>query len=143
LTEPLLEVETYAAELESVAWLCEQDGRLLGVRTRGRDRFYLPGGKIEPGESHAQALVREVREELGLTLSDVEHAFSVVAPAHGLAVSTRLTMHCFRADAAGTPVPAREIEEMAWLDIAGDDRAAPAVQAALSRLASECGLMPS
>jgi 8-oxo-dGTP diphosphatase len=122
------------AELTSVAWLHIHGGRVLGVRTRGRDRFYLPGGKLEPGESHEDALVREVREELGLHLTQLRPAFSVEAPAHGLPVDTRLTMHCFHGIAAGTPRPAAEIDELGWLDISGDDRAAPAVRAVLDRL---------
>ena len=122
-------------ELTSVGWLHVRDGQVLGVRTRGRDRFYLPGGKPEPGESHEQALIREVREELGLQLRGVRLAFTVHAPAHGLAVETRLTMHCFHGLATGDPQPAAEIEELTWLDIWGDDRAAPAVRAVLDRLA--------
>jgi ADP-ribose pyrophosphatase YjhB (NUDIX family) len=46
-------------------------GRLLLIQ-RGHDpeagRWSLPGGRIEPGESDAQALVREMREETGLTV---------------------------------------------------------------------------
>ncbi|SFQ18497.1 ADP-ribose pyrophosphatase YjhB, NUDIX family [Amycolatopsis arida] len=44
-------------------------GRLLLVRRRrapGRGRWSLPGGRVEPGESDAVAVVREVREETGL-----------------------------------------------------------------------------
>jgi 8-oxo-dGTP diphosphatase len=46
-----------------------RDGRLLAARrtTPGAaaGRWELPGGKVEPGESPRDALVREVREELG------------------------------------------------------------------------------
>ena len=122
------------ATMTSVGWLHVRDGRLLGVRTRGRDRFYLPGGKPEPGETDEEALVREVREELGLELAEVRPAFTIDAPAHGLAAPTELTMHCFHARAVGEPRPAREIEELAWLRIPVDARAAPAVHAVLARL---------
>jgi putative acetyltransferase len=122
------------ATLTSVGWLHVRDGRLLAVRTRGRDRFYLPGGKPEPGETDEEALVREVREELGLELANVHPAFTVDAPAHGLVEETRLTMRCFHGTAVGEARPGREIEEIAWLRIPVDPRAAPAVHTVLARL---------
>ena len=54
--------------IEKVAWVHLDEGRLLAARTHGRDLFYLPGGKPEPGEDIEQTLVREIREELGVTL---------------------------------------------------------------------------
>lgn len=49
------------------------DGRLLAARrTSPRElagRWELPGGKVEPGEPDEQALVREIREELGVDVS--------------------------------------------------------------------------
>ncbi|HEX7946094.1 MAG TPA: NUDIX domain-containing protein, partial [Phenylobacterium sp.] len=44
-------------------------GRLLTVRKRGTQRFMLPGGKREPGEDDAEALARELREELGVEVT--------------------------------------------------------------------------
>lgn len=37
--------------LETVGLIAIQAGRLLTVRSRGRQAFYLPGGKMETGES--------------------------------------------------------------------------------------------
>ena len=42
------------------------DGRLLLCRAKGGKSTYLPGGHIEFGESAREALLREVREELGV-----------------------------------------------------------------------------
>ncbi len=53
-----------------VAALIEQEGRLLVCQRRRNDSFGLkwefPGGKVKPGESEAEALTRELSEELGV-----------------------------------------------------------------------------
>ena len=46
---------------------------LLGSRPEGKPYagwWELPGGKLEPGESVHEALVRELKEELALTVTD-------------------------------------------------------------------------
>ncbi|GGU18167.1 NUDIX hydrolase [Streptomyces violascens] len=121
--------------LQSVGWICIRDGRLLVVRSVGRDAFYLPGGKIEPGESHQQALVREVREELTIELAPqgLAPAMLVSATAHGLD-NTQLHMHCYTSPGNGEPKPAREIQELAWVDSHDTSRCAPAVVTVLRNL---------
>jgi len=52
--------------------ITDDDGRLLLIQ-RGHEPakglWSVPGGRIEPGETDAQALVREMREETGLIVT--------------------------------------------------------------------------
>jgi 8-oxo-dGTP pyrophosphatase MutT (NUDIX family) len=58
------------AGIETIArGVCVKDGRLLLCRAKGGKSTYLPGGHIEFGETGRQALVREIKEELGLKSS--------------------------------------------------------------------------
>jgi 8-oxo-dGTP diphosphatase len=125
--------------LVSVGWVYISVQRLLAVRSITSDRFFLPGGKPEPGETLEEALEREIREELGVRILDAEHLFTVTAPAYGLLPPTALTMHCYGGGLRGRPKPRREIAELAWLG-RDDERAAPAVRSVLARL-SAAGLV--
>lgn len=53
-----------------VAAVIEREGRVLIAQRRADGRHPLkwefPGGKVEPGESAEQAVVRELKEELGI-----------------------------------------------------------------------------
>ena len=61
--------------------VCVQEGEILLCRAKGGATTYLPGGHVEFGETGRQALVREIKEELGLDaqagafLGVVENAF--------------------------------------------------------------------
>ncbi|UJP08801.1 NUDIX domain-containing protein [Microbacterium sp. KUDC0406] len=52
----------------SAAVITDSEGRALLVRKNGTERFMQPGGKPETGETAAETLVRELREELGLVV---------------------------------------------------------------------------
>jgi ADP-ribose pyrophosphatase YjhB (NUDIX family) len=64
----------------------DDQGRLLLIKRGhepGAGLWSLPGGRIEPGETDAEALVREMREETGLTVQAGPLLGSVRRPVPG------------------------------------------------------------
>lgn len=103
--------------IDKIAWLHVVDGRILCVRSIGKDVWYLPGGKREQGESDLETLVREVEEELSVQIKANEAALFDVfqAQADGKVEGLTVKMTCYTAPFLGTLSPASEIDEIAWL----------------------------
>ncbi|GAA4587173.1 NUDIX domain-containing protein [Planotetraspora phitsanulokensis] len=125
--------------IDKIAWIHLEDGRVLSTRSRGKDVFYFPGGKREPGESDLDTLAREIDEELAVTVVPSTAAllgtFEAQAHGHGGGVTVRMT--CYTADHLGTPTPSSEIEEVVWLTYADRDRVSPVDQIIFDRLHAE------
>ena len=120
--------------MEKIAWVVIRDGRLLVARNQGRGKFYLPGGHLEPGETDAQTLAREIAEELTAVIveSTMRHVATVTADRDGAAGTVHMT--CYAADHHGELVPASEIAEIAWVTGADFDRVSPAEQQVIAIL---------
>ena len=95
-------------------------GRLLLVR-RGRDphrgRWSLPGGRVEAGESPAQAVEREVREETGLAVRAGAPVGRVRIQGDGVVYDV-LDLSCTLAVPAGTPVAGDDAADVMFADAA-------------------------
>ncbi|MDX3851611.1 (deoxy)nucleoside triphosphate pyrophosphohydrolase [Streptomyces sp. AK02-01A] len=89
-------------------------GRLLAARRSAppelAGRWELPGGKVEPGEEPEQALVRELREELGVEARPMERIPGEwpLKPGYVLQVWTARLL-------SGEPRPLEDHDELRWL----------------------------
>ena len=100
--------------IEVAAAIIVKDNRIFATQ-RGygefKDGWEFPGGKIEPGESAQEALVREIREELdvdirvGKLLETVEYDYP----------EFHLTMHCFICELLSEEIVLKEHEDARWL----------------------------
>ena len=120
------------------AAVVERDGRFLvtrrqdGVHLEGYWEF--PGGKLEAGESHADGLRREMREELDV---DVVVGREILAVSHAYAGRT-VELHFYACDLAGEAAP-RLGQQMRW--VTRDEMRAlpfpPADEALIEKLVAE------
>ncbi len=97
----------------------DDEGRLLLIKRGhepGAGLWSLPGGRIEPGETDTEALVREMREETGLTVKVGRRLGSVRRPGLGGDV---IDISDYAATIiAGRLTPGDDAADARWVDTA-------------------------
>ncbi|MZQ87039.1 NUDIX domain-containing protein [Paenibacillus sp. 5J-6] len=129
--------------IDKIALIRIVDGQILGTRSKGKDLYYLPGGKRDPGETDTETLIREIEEELSVQIKPetVAHFGNFEAQADGKAEGIVVKMACYTADYDGELRPASEIDELEWLSYKDRDRASRVVQIIFDHL-HEKNLLP-
>ena len=104
-------------EIEVVAAIIEKDDTILCVQ-RGDSKYSyvshkweFAGGKVEKGESHEQALIREIQEELSLTIS-VDDLCTTVKHSYP---DFSIIMHCYFCRIIGGDMVLHEHVDSWWL----------------------------
>ncbi len=112
-----------------VAALIFDGPHVLACRRRAEKdaggKWEFPGGKVEPGESAADALAREIREELSVDIEVGDELTTDDTP-----VGARvIRLVCLRATLAGPrPIASTDHDRLAWMlprDLDGLDWAEP------------------
>lgn len=113
--------------IDKLAWIHLVDKKILSTRSKGKDVYYLPGGKREPGESDHRAVIREVLEELSVDLvpETLSYLGTFEAQAHGKPEGVMVKMTCYTGDYRGTIQAAAEIAEAVWLTYADKLKTSP------------------
>lgn len=110
--------------IDKLAFIFIVKKKILVTRSKGKDVWYIPGGKRESGESDEQALIREVMEELSVKLipSSITPYGVFIAQAHGKPEGVMVKMTCYTAEFDGELDVSNEIEEMDFFDYAQKNR---------------------
>ena len=103
--------------IDKIALIALKEGKILCAKSKGKTKFYIPGGKREKGESDHETLTREIKEELDVNLLPESLTLTGVfeAPADGKPQGTIVKMTCYYGDYEGNPRASSEIEEIRWL----------------------------
>ncbi len=104
-----------------------ENNRLLLVRVRNNKIWYFPGGKIESHETPTQALVRELQEELNLTINPAKLAFvtDVISLNHDQ--TDYVHLFAYRLPVLQKYRAGGEISEIRWFEMSDTQHMAPAV----------------
>ena len=138
LVWPLMWIYLRDSERTRLLLINDMD-KLLVVKgwLAGSNRWALPGGGIRKGESPQQCLLREVTEEVGLTLQ--ENQIKLLRKASIKSKGFRFHLHIFTCRIVGEPaikLQRSEIVTAAWVDIRclNDKNAEPDIMLALAGL---------
>lgn len=110
--------------IDKLAWIEIKDNRILLARSYGKDKYYIPGGKRERGETDEQALTREIAEELSVVIdkSSLQFIGTFQAQAHGQPAGIFVKMTCYSSDYSGELRASAEIEALRWFTYAERDQ---------------------
>ncbi len=104
-------------EIDKIALIEIKNGKILSTRSKGREKFYIPGGKRENEETDKQTLIREIKEELDVIIDkkSIEYIGTFKAQADNTKEGVIVKMTCYKATFNGVLKPTSEIEEIKWL----------------------------
>jgi len=105
-------------EVDKIAFIEIRNRQILSTKSKGKTKYYIPGGKREPGETDEQTLIREITEELNVRIDKktIKYVGTFKAQSDGAKEGVLVKMTCYKAEYDGIMKPTSEIEEIRWLN---------------------------
>ncbi len=106
--------------IDKIALIKIKNGQVLSTKSKGKNKYYFPGGKREIGESDEQTLIREIKEELSVEIVPKSYKYigTFEAQSDGMKEGIIVKMTCYSAEYYGTLKASNEIEDIKWLNYA-------------------------
>lgn len=113
--------------IDKLALIDVQNRKVLSTLTKGKDTWYIPGGKREGKETDMQALIREIKEELSVDIipSSIKLFGTFEAQAHGKPEGTVVRMACYTASFTGALNPSSEVQEFKYVNYSWKEKSTP------------------
>lgn len=119
--------------LPTAGLLVINQDKILLAYSKNKQAWYLPGGKIDPGETPVQSLVREIEEELQVVLSasELRFCFHISAPAFGEAGHIIMEQDCFLGPVSAQYKASSEVGAIRFFSLEAYTMQAPVVPGVL------------
>lgn len=114
-------------EIDKIAFIYLKDRKILSTLSKGKDAYYIPGGKRDGNETDEETLIRECKEELTIDIKKdtIKYYGTFKAQAHGKAEGIIVKMTCYEAEFEGNLEADSEIQEVVWLEYKDLDKISP------------------
>jgi ADP-ribose pyrophosphatase YjhB (NUDIX family) len=105
-------------EIDKIALIKIENGQILSTKSKGKNKYYIPGGKRENDETDEQTLIREIKEELSVDIikESIKYVGTFKAQSDGAMEGIIVKITCYEANYIGDLKEANEIEEIKWLN---------------------------
>ena len=116
--------------IDKLAFIDIRDKKVLSTLSKGKDIWYIPGGKREIGETDHNALIRELKEELSVEIipDTITYFGTFEAQAHGKPEGTMVRMSCYEAKYDGVLNASAEVGEYKYVGYDWKEKSSPVDQ---------------
>lgn len=92
--------------------------QILSTKSKGKSKYYIPGGKREAEETDHETLIKEIQEELSVDIisESIEYVGTFKAQSDGAVEGVIVKMTCYKANYFGILRESNGIQEIKWLN---------------------------